>query len=376
MTISTARASVTAQWLTAGRSLVAGLLVDSDGSSPLEPGAVMLIDGQHNVEGTVTGGCVEAAVLAEAQELLAGDASARLVTYGISDQLAGEVGLMCGGIVHILVHQISGEAAAAELAAARAVVEDRPVVVATLVDGERAGAKLAVIDGAVTGSLGAGSLLDASVTRDAQGLLRTGRSVLRHYGADGSMLGAEQRVFLRVHAPRPQMVLFGAIDFSAALAPMAAELGYAVTICDARETFIRSPRFSRSARVVREWPDRFLATTTLGPRDAVVVLTHDPKFDEPALLAAMRTDVGYIGALGSRRTAEDRNERLRRAGATEEQLARVFSPCGLDLGARGPEETAISILSEIVAQRTGRGAGHLRDTTTRIHDERDPVPVG
>lgn len=376
MTISSARASVIAQWLSTDRAVVAGLLVDSDGSSPLEPGAVMLIDGQHEIEGTVTGGCVEAAVLAEAQELLAGDASARLVTYGISDQLAGDVGLMCGGVVHILVHLISGEHAATELAAARAVAEDLPVVVATLVDGDRAGAKLAVIDSTVIGSLGAGLLLDESVTRDAQGLLGTGRSALRHYGADGSMLGSGLRVFLRVHAPRPQMVLFGAIDFSAALAPMAAELGYAVTICDARETFVRSPRFSRAARVVRERPDRFLTTTALGPRDVVVVLTHDPKFDEPALLAALGTDVGYIGALGSRRTAADRNERLRRAGATEDQLARVFSPCGLDLGARGPEETAISILAEIIVGRTGRGAGHLRDMTNRIHDDRHPVASG
>ncbi|WP_214370233.1 XdhC family protein [Pseudonocardia sp. H11422] len=248
MTIAAARASVTAQWLTEARTVVAGLLVDSAGSAPLEPGAVMLIDGEHNVEGTVTGGCVEAAVLAEAQELLAGDRSARLVSYGISDQLAGDVGLMCGGLVHILVHEISGESAETELAAARAVIEERPVVVATLLDGEHAGAKLAVIDGGVTGGLGAGALLDASVARDARGLLDTGRSVLRRYGADGSTLGSDLRVFMRVHAPRPQMVLFGAIDFSAALAPMAAELGYAVTICDARETFVRSPRFARSTR--------------------------------------------------------------------------------------------------------------------------------
>lgn len=373
MTTATARASTLAEWLAEGRAVVAGLLVDSEGSSPLEPGAVMLTDGEHDVEGSVTGGCVEAAVLAEARDLLAGDRAARLVTYGISDQLAGDVGLTCGGVVHIFVHEIRGEHAATELAAARATGEKRPVVVATLLDGEHAGAKLAVIDGAVTGSLGAGALLDASVARDARGLLESGRSVLRRYGADGSALGSELRVFLRVNARRPQMLLIGAIDFSAALAPMAAELGYAVTICDPRETFVRSPRFARSAEVVRQWPDRLLATRTLGPRDAVLVLTHDPKFDEPALVAALRTDAGYIGALGSRRTVEDRHARLRRAGVTEEQLARIFSPCGLDLGARGPEETAISILAEIIARRTGRGAASLRESSGRIHDDRVAV---
>lgn len=376
MTIAAARASVTAAWLTGDRSVVAGLLIDSQGSAPLEPGAVMLIDERGNAEGTVTGGCVEAAILAEALDLLERDRTARVVTYGVSDELAGDVGLMCGGVVHILVHEITGGRAATEVAAARAVLDERPVVIATLVDGEHAGAKLALIDGAVTGSLETGAMLDTAVVRDARGLLDSGQSALRHYGADGSTLGSDLRVFLRVHGPRPQMLLIGAIDFSAAIAPMAAELGYAVTICDARETFVRSPRFSRSAEVVLQWPDRLIATRTLGPRDAVLVLTHDAKFDEPALVAAVNTDVGYIGALGSRRTVADRNERLRRAGVTEDKLARIFSPCGLDLGARGPEQTAVSILAEIIATRTRRGGGHLRDSPIPIHDQRNSLPVG
>jgi xanthine dehydrogenase accessory factor len=375
MTIVSARAAVTSQWLGEGRPVVAGLLVESVGSSPLEPGALMLIDGEDNVEGSVTGGCVEAAVLHEAQELMAGDRQARLVTYGISDELAGTVGLMCGGTVRILVHELSGQRAATELAASRALAEGRAVVVATLLDGDAAGAKLAVIDDEVVGSMESGALLDASVARGARGMLDLGRSGLRHYGADGATLGADLRVFMRVHAQPPQMVLFGAIDFSAALAPMAKELGYAVTICDAREMFVKSPRFARAAEVVTDWPDRHLAGRTLGPRDAVLVLTHDPKFDEPALTAALKTQVGYIGALGSRRTVEERNERLRRAGVTEEQLARIFSPCGLDLGARGPEETAVSILAEIIAKRTGRAAGHLRDVDVPIHG-REEISAG
>ncbi|MCW2724985.1 MAG: hypothetical protein JWN35_1906 [Frankiales bacterium] len=374
MTIVSARAAVTSQWLDEGRPVVAGLLVESVGSSPLEPGALMLIDGEDNVEGSVTGGCVEAAVLHEAQELLAGDRQARLVTYGISDELAGTVGLMCGGTVRIFVHELSGQRAATELAASRAVAQGRTVVVATLLDGDAAGAKLAVVDDEVIGGMESGELLDASVARGARGMLDIGRSGLRHFGADGATLGSDLRVFMRVHAKPPQMVLFGAIDFSAALAPMAKELGYAVTICDAREMFVKSPRFARAAEVVTDWPDRHLAGRTLGPRDAVLVLTHDPKFDEPALTAALKTEVGYIGALGSRRTVQERNDRLRRAGVTQEQLDRIFSPCGLDLGARGPEETAVSILAEIIAKRTGRQAGHLRDLDVPIHG-REEIPA-
>lgn len=369
MTLTAARASVTAQWLAEGRTVTAGLLIDSEGSSPLEPGAMMLIDGDDNVEGTVTGGCVEAAVLALAQQMRTDNEPTALATYGISDDIAGDVGLMCGGIVRILVHQISEPAAAVERAAAEAIAEGQPVALATLLDGEHAGAKLAVIDGAVIGTLESGGLLDASVVRDATGLISTAQSVLRSYGSDGAVLGSDLRVFVRVHAPRPRMILVGAIDFSAAIAPMARELGYAVTICDARETFVRSPRFARAATVVREWPDRVIGAANLIERDAVLVLTHDPKFDEPALIAALDSGAGYIGALGSRRTVVDRADRLRRAGIPDDQLERIYSPCGLDLGARGPEETAVSILAEIIALRTGRGAGHLRESGSRIHND-------
>lgn len=376
MSTTAARASILAQWLGEGRSVVAGLLFDTDGSSPLDPGAMMLIDGEGNVEGTVTGGCVEAAVVAEAEELLARpERTARVVSYGVSDDAAGAVGLTCGGTVHILVHEISEASAGAELAAARAVVEGRPAVVATVLDGERVGAQMSFVDEVVTGSLDGGALLDQAVSRDARGLVESGRSTVRRYGLDGSTLGAELRVFFRVHAPRPQMLLIGAIDFSAALAPMASQLGYLVTICDARETFVRSPRFSGSAEVVRQWPDRLIASRSLGPRDVVLVLTHDPKFDEPALLAAVRSGAGYVGALGSRRTVADRHERLRRAGLDDGQLDRIFSPCGLDLGARGPEETAVSILAEIITQRTGRSGGHLRDARSHIH-VRDVADIG
>jgi xanthine dehydrogenase accessory factor len=365
--MSTARtqASIGRAWLREGRRVACALLVEIEGSAPLPPGASMLVDDEGNLEGSITGGCVESAVAQEAEAILAG-APPKLVTYGISDELAGTVGLMCGGIVHIFVHALDPADSDTVVAALDAVEAGRPAAIATLLDGARAGAKLAVAGDLAVGSLGGPALLDRSVARDAQGLLDQGVTTIRRYGLDGATLGADVRVHVRSFAPPPQMLIFGANDFSAALAPIAKELGYAVTICDARERFVRAPRFSRAADVIVDWPQAALADRTLGPRDAVLVFTHDPKFDEPALRAALETDAGYLGALGSRRTTQDRNARLREAGVTDEQLARVHAPCGLDVGGRTPEETAISVLAEIVAVRAGRPGAPLRATEGTI----------
>jgi xanthine dehydrogenase accessory factor len=180
-------------------------------------------------------------------------------------------------------------------------------------------------------------------------------------------MGSELAVYIQAFSTRPRMVVFGAIDFSAEMADVASEIGYEVTICDAREPFIRSPRFSRSAEVVVDWPDRYLRDVRLGPRDVVLVFTHDPKFDEPALTAALASGAGYVGALGSRRTQERRVERLRDAGLDDESIARIHAPCGLDVGARTPAETAISILAEVIAVRTGRTGDRLKETSGPIH---------
>jgi xanthine dehydrogenase accessory factor len=179
-------------------------------------------------------------------------------------------------------------------------------------------------------------------------------------------MGSDLGVSIHAFASPPSMVVFGAIDFSAALAKLAGEIGYQVTIVDAREAFLQSPRFSENAEVVVDWPDRYLASRELGARDAVLVFTHDPKFDEPALIAALESGAGYVGALGSRRTKADREERLRARGVAEEDLARISSPCGLDLGARTPAETAIAVLGEILALRAGRQGGRLADASGPI----------
>lgn len=357
-------------WLGDGRRAVQALLVEVEGSAPLPAGAMMLIDEHGNIDGSITGGCVEGAVVQEAEAMLAGAPGApraKLVTYGISDELAGTVGLMCGGIVHVFICEPGGEAGAVERAALSAQADGRPAAIATLLDGETAGARMAVVDGEVIGTLGHEDLLDRNVTREAQGLLAEGKTTVRRFGADGATLGSELQVHIRSFAPPPLMFIIGAIDFSAALAPIESQIGYEVTICDARDRFARSARFSASADVVIGWPQEVMRDVGLGPRDAVLVFTHDPKFDEPALITALRTDAGYIGALGSRKAAADREARLRRAGANDTDMARIHAPCGLDIGSRTAEETAVSVLAEIIASRAKRSGVPLRETSGSIH---------
>jgi xanthine dehydrogenase accessory factor len=354
-------AAAVAEWLRAGRRVVAGLLVEVEGSSPLDVGASMYVDDEGHIEGSITGGCVEGAVAAAAMEILESGGPPQLVTYGISDELAGTVGLMCGGIVHIFIHEIRDEAREAALRDLEAIVDERPAALVTLLDGERAGAKVYVDAEGETGRLGVGPLLDANASREARGLLAEGRSSLREFGEDGASLGSGLRVYVAVHAVAPQMLIFGAIDFASALAPLAKGLGYKVTIADPRRAFLSSKRFSVAADTVVGWPQDVLAEREIGPRDAILVFTHDPKLDVPAVQAALATDAGYIGALGSRRTTADRNRRLREAGVTDEQIARVFAPCGLDIGASTVEETAVSVLAEIVSRRAGRQGRPLRE---------------
>ncbi len=253
--------------------------------------------------------------------------------------------------------------------------EQLPVALATVIDGPAVGAKLLVAPGeAPVGSLGDPDL-DRVVGRDAVAELEAARSGVRHYGPQGQTTPEDLedspiiRVFVESYAPPPQMWVFGAVDFTAALAKVAKVLGYRVTVCDAREIFATRRRFPMADEVIVSWPMALFERRgeSLGPRDAVCILTHDPKFDVPAVQGAVATDVGYIGVMGSRTTHDKRIERLREAGLTEAQLARLMSPIGLDLGARTPEETAISICAEIIATHTGRAAPSLKDSVGPIH---------
>lgn len=359
-------------WLRDGRRFVQAVLVAVEGSAPLPVGATLVLDQDGAIEGSITGGCVESSVVQEAEAILAGRRSAGILSYGISDELAGTAGLMCGGTVHIFIGELASDAGAVELAALQARAQGSEVAIATALDGDNTGARLAIIGDRVVGSLAGPELLDRNVIQEARGLLEQGRTALRRFGHDGAMLGDERSVHIRAYARPPQMIIVGAIDFSAAIAPLASQIGFEVTICDARERFARSPRFSSVAEVRIDWPQEVMRDVSLGPRDVVLVFTHDPKFDEPALLRALRTGAGYIGALGSRKTTADRAQRLRQAGATDEDLSRLHAPCGLDIGSRTAEETAISVLAEIIASRAHRAAVPLRETDGPIRPS-EPV---
>jgi xanthine dehydrogenase accessory factor len=251
-----------------------------------------------------------------------------------------------------------------------AVDAEDPAALATVIEGPGRGAKLLVRpNGRSEGTMGNVDL-DRVVARDALGELAAGRSGIRHYGEHGEAREGVVSVFIESFAAPPRMLIFGAVDFTAALARVAKILGYRVTVCDAREVFATPARFPMADEVVVDWPDRLLdrVGADLGPRDAVCVLTHDAKFDVPAVTAALATNVGYIGVMGSRRTHDDRTKRLTQAGVDESGFDRLRSPIGLDIGARTPEETAVSIVAEIIGHRTGRGARALRDVDGPIHD--------
>lgn len=246
---------------------------------------------------------------------------------------------------------------------------EEPVALATVVDGPGLGGKLLVRPGtAALGSLGDADL-DRVVARDSLGELEAGRTGVRHYGPHGEARQEDVAVFVESFAPPPRMVIFGAVDFTAALVRVAKVLGYRVTVCDARPVFATHQRFPLADDVVVDWPNRHLDAVgaELGPRDAICVLTHDHKFDVPAIVSALATRAGYLGAMGSRRTHAERVERLREAGVDDAGLARLMAPIGLDIGARTPEETAVAICAEIIALRTGRAAPSLRDADGPIH---------
>jgi xanthine dehydrogenase accessory factor len=356
-----------------------GTVVRTFRSAPRPPGASMLVAPDGAVTGSVSGGCVEGAVYELAAEV-AKTGTPRLERYGVSDGDAFAVGLTCGGVIDVFVEPVS-RATFPELdALADDIAEHRPVAVATVIghpDAEWVGRRLVVRPGTVAGSLGS-ARADAAVADDARGLLAVGRSEVIEYGPDGQRLGEGMEVFVSSHAPRPRMLVFGAIDFAAALAQQGSLLGYRVTVCDARPVFATPARFPTADHVVVDWPHRYLAAQARAgavDRNTVIcVLTHDPKFDVPVLEVALRLDVGYVGAMGSRRTHDDRMGRLRAAGLTDAELGRLSSPIGLDLGARTPEETAVSIAADIIAKRWGGGGRPLTETAGRIHhDVRDPT---
>ncbi len=378
-------------------------------SAPRPAGASMLLGPGGEAVGSVSGGCVEGAVYELSGEVLESGVPA-LQRYGISDDDAFSVGLTCGGILDVFVEKVDRTTFPELGEVADDVAAGRPVAVCTVIEhpdpavvgrhvvvrpelgegtgdlpgggssaegsaagstpGSTAGSSGAAIVASAAGSLGS-QRMDDAVSDDARGLLAAGRSETLTYGPDGERRGEGMRVFVSSFAPKPRMLVFGAIDFAAAVARMGVFLGYHVTVCDARPVFATRSRFRDADEVVVEWPHRYLAAQAaagaIDTRTVLAVLTHDPKFDVPLLEVALTLDVAYIGAMGSRRTHDDRLERLRAAGVDEAQLARLSSPIGLDLGARTPEETAVSIAAEIIALRWGGDGGRLGERVGPIH---------
>ena len=360
------------QWYGDGGRFAVATVIDTFRSTPRQPGAAMAVSGDGVVVGSVSGGCVEGDVYEVAREVIKTGLPA-VRRYGVSDDDVFAVGLTCGGVIEVLVQPVDLASFADFDAVADAVDAGRPVAVATVVTtGERMGQRMVVWPDGVTGTLGDAGL-DTAVVEDTVAMLDQGATAIRYYGAQGECQRAEVAVFVQAFTPPPRMFVFGAIDFAAAMARAGKFLGYHVTVCDARGVFATRQRFPEADEVVVSWPHRFLAEAVdqglVDRRTVLCVLAHDPKFDVPLLEVALRTDAGYIGAMGSRRTHEDRLSRLRAAGVTEAELARLSSPTGLDLGARTPEETAISIAAEIIAARSSATGQPLSTTTGRIHGE-------
>jgi xanthine dehydrogenase accessory factor len=302
-----------------------------------------------------------------------------LQRYGVSDDEAFAVGLTCGGILDVFVEKVSRETFPELGEVAADVAAGRPVALATVIehpDPSRLGRRLVIRpdDAPVDGTLGS-ERADDAVRDDALGLLAAGHNATLTYGPDGERRGEGMRVFVWAFAPAPRMLVFGAIDFAAAVARVGGFLGYHVTVCDARPVFATRSRFPDADEVVVDWPHRYLEAEVeagrIDRRTVLAVLTHDPKFDVPLLEVALRLPEeqrpAYVGAMGSRRTHDDRLERLREAGLGEKEIELLSSPIGLDLGARTPEETAISIAAEIVALQWGGSGDRLGAREGRIH---------
>ncbi|MCG5212393.1 XdhC/CoxI family protein [Streptosporangium sp. KLBMP 9127] len=355
------------RWWAAGEKFGLATVVNTFRSAPRPPGASMAVLGEEAV-GSVSGGCVEGAVYELAREVT-GTGEAVLQRYGVSDDDAFTVGLTCGGIIDILVEQISRDTYPELGEIAASIAAQEPVAVATVLSGPGVvGSRRVIWPERASGSLGVRRLDDA-VDDDVRGMLAQGLTGMRRYGRQGERRLDELTVFVQSFAPPPRMLVFGAIDFAAGVARLGKFLGYHVVVCDARPVFATPKRFPDADEVVVKWPHDYLTSVTVDERTVIAVLTHDPKFDVPLLEVALRTPAGYVGAMGSRRTHEDRLARLREAGLTEAELGRLRSPIGLDLGARTPEETAVAIAAELIQLRWGGSGRPLTDTTGRIHGE-------
>ncbi|GAA1040317.1 XshC-Cox1 family protein [Streptomyces sp. TR1341] len=362
-------------WSASGKRFAVATVVRTWKSAPRQAGSSLAVAEDGEVIGSVSGGCVEGAVYELASEVLESGEPA-LVTYGVSDDDALAVGLTCGGIIEILVRPAGADRFPGLPGVLEAMDAGRPVAVVSPLPDEGGGAEpdptaapagqMIVTPSGAQGTLG-DPRLDAAVVERAQGLLAQGSTGVVRVGRAGEERRDDVAVFVESFAPPPRMLVFGAIDFASAVARIGKFLGYHVTVCDARPVFATRRRFPDADELVVDWPHRYLESTEVDENTVICVLTHDPKFDVPLLQRALRTPARYIGAMGSRRTHEDRLRRLREEGMTEAELSRLSAPIGLDLGARTPEETAVAIMAEVIALRWGGTGRRLVEMT--------PLPI-
>ncbi|MGA6169445.1 XdhC family protein [Streptomyces sp. NPDC012600] len=367
------------RWVSQGREFAVATVVAVGGSAPRQPGAALAVDADGTAIGSVSGGCVEGAVYELCQQALEDGKSVR-ERFGYSDEDAFAVGLTCGGVIDILVTPVRADDPARPVfaAALAAAAEGAAAALARVTEGpdELLGLPLLVrVDGSYEGGLGGHPALDRTAAAETRALLDAGRTGPLAIGEQGSRCGRPIQLLVESSVPPPRMIVFGAIDFAAALVRAGKFLGYRVTVCDARPVFATAARFPEADEIVVEWPHRYLEGTETDARTVLCVLTHDAKFDVPLLEAALRLPVAYVGAMGSRRTHLQRNDRLREVGLTDRELARLHSPIGLDLGARTPEETALSIAAEIVAVRRGGSGTPLTGAHTPIHHDSSGQPL-
>ncbi|MFI5962147.1 XdhC family protein [Streptomyces asoensis] len=387
------------RWVEQGRDFAVATVVATGGSAPRRPGAALAVDAGGTAIGSVSGGCVEGAVYELCRQALQ-DGECVLERFGYSDDDAFAVGLTCGGIIDILITPVrAGDRVRPVVAAGlRAAAAGRTAALARIVTGpaDLVGRALLIHDGdhgdhggpgdphggephagdRYEGGFGSHPELDRTVAAEARAFLDAGRTGTLEIGEQGSRCGAPLTVLVESSVPPPRMIVFGAIDFAAALVRVGKFLGHHVTVCDARPVFATRARFPEADEIVVAWPHEYLERTRVDARTVLCVLTHDAKFDVPLLQRALRLPVAYVGAMGSRRTHLERNARLREVGVSELELARLRSPIGLDLGARTPEETALSIAAEIVADRRGGSGVSLTGAHTPIHHDTAPAPAG
>jgi len=339
----------------AGRPLGRAVVTSVWGSAPRPEGSSMLADAEGTMAGSVSGGCVEGATATEIGAAI-GRGTPKLVTFGVSDERAWEVGLACGGTIKVFVEpRVRPEV----LAAARGPGGE---VVATVVEGPGTGRSARIHeDGRTEGDLGGG--LSTEAVRDAA-LAALAREAAATVVLDAGAGPAS--VFLEVFPRAPRLVIFGGVHIAVALVPLARALGYRTIVADGRPAFLTRERFPDADELILAWPEEAFRQIGLDPSCYVCVLSHDPKFDEPALETALRSTARYIGAIGSRKTQASRRERLREAGFGDADIGRIHGPIGLDLGGRQPAETALAILAEMTAVRYGGAAARRQSSQTGV----------